>query len=218
MKRLARISAVVFCLVQTFSLPAFAGQEGSASGGFKFSVGGVEHKIEFNAKGENNGTAKGKMKYNGPAETADQDVDGTGDANRGGPVADLSMTAEFDCLQVSGNRAVMTGVITGASNFELIGQRALLAVEDNGEGSNAAPDRVTWGMYVLTRRTWVPSDSELKDDFGASLSWIATDAEREDDKGIPSRKSEDINCRTFPLGSYDYVDLERGSGNIQVRP
>jgi len=219
MKSMARVSVVAFSLVLACSLPAVAGNEGSASGGLRFSAGGLTNKIEFNVKSDKDGNAKGKMSYSGPAEIPDQDVDGTGEANRGGPLADLSMTADFDCLLVSGNRAVMSGVITGASVWELIGQRALLAVEDNGEGSNApAPDRLTWGVYVLTRQTWVPVDAERKDDFGASLSWIATDAEREDDRGIPSRKSDDINCRSFPLEAYTFIDLEHGSGNIQVRP
>jgi hypothetical protein len=214
-----RVSAVALSLGLVISLPAVAGNEGSASGGFSFSAGGPTNKIELNVKIDKDGRTKGQMSYSGPVDVPDQDVDGTGDAIPGGSLPDFSMNAEFDCLVVSGNRAVMSGVVTDASVKQYIGRRALLAVEDNGEGINApAPDRLTWGLYELARQTWVPVDAEVKDDFGASLSWIATDAEREDDKGVPSRRSDDINCRSFPLETYTFIDLEHGSGNIQVRP
>ena len=191
----------------------------SANGSFQFSADGLAKRVEFNARTHEDGTTTGQMTFSGPAEVPDQDVDGEGGPPAGGQLADVFTKVEFDCLVVGGNRAVMSGVVSESTVGEHIGRRALLAVEDNGEGVGAAaPDRLTWGVYRSTERGWVPVDAERPDDNGALLEWLATDAEREDDAGVPSRRSEVVGCRSFPLSSYSFVDVKHGDGNIQVRP
>jgi hypothetical protein len=48
------------------------------------------------------------------------------------------------CVATALNRAVLSGVITSSSEPSLLGQRSLLAVEDNGQGNNGPPDRYAW--------------------------------------------------------------------------
>ena len=66
----------------------------------------------------------------------------TGDLTYSDPTTTLSVA--FDCVVVSGNRAAMSGTIVDSSDPMLIGQQALLAVEDNGHGNNAPPDAYVW--------------------------------------------------------------------------
>ena len=192
----------------------------SASGSFQFSVAGLVQTVEFDVRTDKGGDTSGRLTFSGAAEIPDQDVDGGGGAGGpSGPVSDVYYTAQFDCLEVRGGRAVMSGVVTGSTLPSYIGQQVLLVVEDNGEGVKAAaPDRLTWGVYAQHSRTWTPSDAELEVDPGVGLTWTATDAERDDDAGVPSRRSEQVTCKSFPLSSYSLEDVAHGGGNIQVRP
>lgn len=171
----------------------------SANGEFQFSLlDGELRYIQFDVRTQKNGETKGQMTFNEPG---------------------VFVTAEFDCLQIKGNGAVMSGVITDSNALDAIGARILLVVEDNGEGVNApSPDKLTWGVYTQTAQNWIPSDSELEDDPGVGLTWLATDAERPDDAGIPSNQSKVVGCQSFPLSSYTLVDVPHGYGNIQVKP
>jgi hypothetical protein len=65
----------------------------------------------------------------------------------------LSLRVAIDCLKVNGNRAVLAGLVKESNVGAYIGRRMLLAVEDGGEGHNAAPDRYTWGQYRSTAAT-----------------------------------------------------------------
>ena len=51
----------------------------------------------------------------------------------------------IDCLEVSGNLAHMSGVVTHTSDPTVFipGEYVHFAVEDNGEGAAASPDRIT---------------------------------------------------------------------------
>lgn len=212
MKLFHFVAIAVFVALCTFTPPAAtAGNSGpSANGDFEFILGdGVTRTVEFNARALNNGKTHGEMTFTDPV--------GTGDENEvSGPFV---VKATFDCLTVQGNKAVMSGAISSATNPDLVGHRVLLVVEDSGEGVNVTePDKLTWGVYELTNRTWVPSDAEVPGDTGFLLDWIATDAEREDDPGIPARKDETIGCQTFSLSSYAFTNVNHGQGNIQVRP
>jgi len=142
-----------------------------------------------------------------------------GDADSNDVATGAVVTANFDCLRIDGNRAVMGGAVTQSSLASLIGQRVLLVVEDNGEGVNVlSPDRLTWGIYDSTKPNWIPVDAERPDDIGATLKWIAKDAERDDDAGIPSQMDTTVGCTSFPLSSYSFVNIPHGSGNLQVKP
>jgi hypothetical protein len=52
---------------------------------------------------------------------------------------------DIDCLAVSGNVAVVSGVVSH-TDTPWVGMGGWLAMEDNGEGKNADPDRIT-GFY-----------------------------------------------------------------------
>jgi hypothetical protein len=216
------ICAAILLLVSlSIALPTliFAGADGpSATGSFQFTVDEGQPKfLDFNAREQNNGHTVGQMTFTDPNATVVVDPDASPSAN--GPTTGASIRATFDCLKISGNRAVMSGIIVESNVLTAIGLRVLLVVEDNGEGINApAADRLTWGVYQNPATGWIPKDSERDDDNGASLSWLATDAERSDDVGIPSNPSRIVGCQSFPLSSYSFVDIAHGGGNVQVQP
>jgi hypothetical protein len=214
------ICASIFLFVLlSIALPSLslAGADGpSASGSFQFTVDEGQPKyLNFNARQQNNGRTVGEMTFTDPSATPVIDPD-TPSAN--GPTTGASVRATFDCLKIDGHRAVMSGQIVESNVLSAIGLRVLLVVEDNGEGVNAANDRLTWGVYQNPATGWTPKDAERDDDIGASLSWLATDAERSDDVGIPSNQNKIIGCQSFPLSSYSFVDIAHGGGNVQVQP
>jgi hypothetical protein len=217
-----KLALCLFLLLLCSAAPAPTSAEKggpSASGSFRFSVAGLVQTVDFNVRTDKGGDSSGQLTYSGAAEIPDQDVDGEGGPASGAVVADVHYTARFDCLEVSGNRAVMSGFVTGSTLPAYIGRRVLLVVEDNGEGVKVgAPDRLTWGVYGQRDRSWTPSDAELREDPGVGLTWTATDAEREDDAGVPSHRGEEVTCKSFPLSSYSLTDVAHGDGNIQVRP
>lgn len=217
-KAALRLSSLLLCLAAAAPTGAEVGGP-SSSGSFRFSVAGLAQTVDFNVRTDKGGDSSGQLTFSGAAEIPDQDVDGEGGPASGTVVADVFYTARFDCLEVSGNRAVMSGFVTGSTISSYIGQRVLLVVEDNGEGVNQpSPDRLTWGVYGQRARSWAPSDAELEEDPGVGLIWTATDAERPDDVGVPSHRSEQVTCKSFPVSSYSLDEVAHGDGNIQVRP
>jgi hypothetical protein len=217
MKRIIFASVMTLVLV-TLTLPAltFAGNDGpSATGNFQFSlVDGQPRYLEFNAREQNKGQVVGDMTFSDPSVIPVGDPD----ASEGPGTAGALVRAKFDCLKITGNRAVMGGVIFESNILSAVGLRVLLVVEDNGEGINALTDKLTWGIYPSQANGWVPKDAELENDNGASLSWIAKDFERPDDVGIPSNQSKTVGCESFSLAAYSFVDVAHGGGNIQVQP
>jgi hypothetical protein len=193
-----------------------AGPSGpSANGDFQFTLNdGSVRYIQFDVRTNKNDQTKGQMTFNDPgANVSDDEGSATGSPQG------LFVTAEFDCLQIRGKAAVMSGVITQSNVVNAIGERVLLVVEDNGEGINAPSlDKLTWGVYRSSARSWIPSDGEWQNDPGVGLTWLATDSERTDDAGIPSHPSTTIGCQSFPISSYALVDVQHGFGNIQVQP
>jgi hypothetical protein len=142
-----------------------------------------------------------------------QDVDGTGVPRE--TISGFYLKADFDGLIVNKNQAVMSGTVRDSSIRELIGQRVLLTVEDNGDNTRL-PDKLTWGVYNQVVRNWTPSDAEWKEDPGVGLRWLATDAEVKDDKGYMMPRSEAIDANSFPVSSYAFVDMQSGAGDIRV--
>jgi len=217
MKRII-FAAVAVLAVVTLILPSltFAGNDGpSASGNFQFSLeDGQPRYLEFNAREQNKGTIVGEMTFSDPSVVPVGDPD-TSDGS-GSPGA--LVKAKFDCLKITGNRAVMGGVISESNILAAVGLRVLLVVEDNGEGFNALNDKLTWGIYLPQTTGWTPKDGEREDDNGASLSWIAKDFERPDDVGIPSNQSKTVRCESFSAAAYSFVDIIHGGGNVQVQP
>lgn len=218
MKSIAGASLAALLLV-SLALPGLtlASEDGpSASGTFQFTLeDGQIRNLEFHARNQNNGRTVGEMTFSDQAAVPVPDPDNPTAINTPGTV----ITAKFDCLQITGNRAVMSGAISESNVAAAIGLRVLLVVEDNGEGVNIpSPDKLTWGVYQSATQNWIPKDAERDDDNGATLTWIAKDAERPDDVGVPSNQSKVIGCQSFPLSSYSFVDVKHGGGNIQVQP
>ncbi|MGH3082814.1 MAG: hypothetical protein ACRDNP_01925 [Gaiellaceae bacterium] len=60
----------------------------------------------------------------------------TGQAENHNRATGATAHVEIDCLNVVGNVAIISGETRG-------GRTAVFAVEDNGEGANASPDRIT---------------------------------------------------------------------------
>jgi hypothetical protein len=198
--------------------PLFAQNSGpSASGGFHFSAGEHPLNIEFHARTDKNGATDGKIRLSGTVDMPDQDVDGEG-LFSSASLTNVSLEISVDCLAISRNTAAMSGEITDSNIPALVGNRGLLAVVDNGEGAKGTPDQFMWGVYGTPDLTWVASDAELELDPGVGLTWIATDFEREDDLGVPSHQSTAVDCHSFSGDDYTFVDLGKGSGNIQVKP
>lgn len=209
--------AILGSFLLAFSVTAQ--NNGQASNGdFQFDLAGASGSIQYDARGQGSGV-HGQMTFAGATELSNEDVDGNG--NGGSSVSNMAMTVSFDCLKVQGNRAAMSGVVTSSSVPEYIGTRALLAVEDNGEGKHASSlDRFTWGVYRNPANTWVPSDAEVPGDNGAMFTWYATDAERFDDVGRPSSQNQNgtVDCKSFGFDSYAFEALPLGAGQIQVKP
>jgi hypothetical protein len=200
--------------VVALAAPGFA--QSISTGAIHLTVDGAGRlDIEFNVRGRGDG-AEGQMVFSGAMEIHESEDLPPG-TSRG--VENLQFLVDFDCLTVAGNRAAMSGLVRGSSRQNYVGQRVILAVEDGGEGSRAEPDRFTWGVYGLQAITWLPTDAELDFDNGWKFTWIATDAERPDDRGVANKRTSDVDCRSFPLADYTFVDIPlQGSGNVQVRP
>ena len=214
-----RISLGGLCasLLVTFAVAAQNG--GTASNGdFQFALTGATGAIQYDARLHGT-SAQGQMTFNGAIEISNEDVDGTGNVTPPS-VSNVSLTVSFDCLRVNGNRAAMSGTVSSSNVPEYLGLRALLAVQDNGEGNKApAPDRFTWGVYRSNAIAWLPSDAEDPADTGATLTWLASDAERLDDVPVVmNQPGGGIDCKSFPFDSYAFEDLPHGAGNIQVKP
>jgi hypothetical protein len=216
--RTLRITSLLALLLLLFALPQTAGARVSqaAAGNYQFTLQGDRYLkyVEFDARTLADGSATGSIFFTDESVITTQDVDGTGEPE--GRVAGYNLRAEVDGLIVNGNQAVVSAIIRTSSVAEMVGQRVLLTVEDNGDNPRE-PDKLTWGVYKPTDRRWVASDAEWRDDPGVGLTWTATDAERHDDAGVPMPGSEQIDARTFPVASYNFIDADDGAGDIRVQ-
>jgi hypothetical protein len=189
----------------------------SASGNWQFTFTDSFVKTSnFDAATQATGGAAGTIFLSDEQPIYYQDVDGTGEPRD--KYNGFSLKADVDGLVVVKNRAVMSATVRDATIPSLIGQRLLLTAEDNGDNTRIL-DGLTWGTYKFVERTWTPSDAELKEDPGVGLSWWATDYERKDDRGYQMPiKDQPANTNTFPVATYDNVDVQRTSGDIVVKP
>jgi hypothetical protein len=159
-KKMIGISAAVILMsiAAGFAPAAGAGAEGptivqsaTGSGHFQFtSDTGVTdlRTFSFEVRKLSDGTASGNAQVNNRA---------TGQ----------TLNIHIDCLNVLGNIAVVSGIAwsaTGPGNTN--GDGAIFVVEDNGQGANAAPDRVT---YAYTGSGLVCTDVNSPDDIDNSL-------------------------------------------------
>ncbi|HYC90433.1 MAG TPA: hypothetical protein VEO54_14545 [Thermoanaerobaculia bacterium] len=188
----------------------------SASGDFTFALPGASGAIQFNAKTSGN-APKGHISFTATQQVSNDAVDDSGGPGTSSQTATIGVTV--DCLKVTGNRAAMSGVVTSSSVPGYVGLRAILAVEDGGEGSKAPRDGFTWGVYGNNAATWTPSDAEVPGDNGAMFSWLATDFEVPGDAGIQvgANAPTGVTCQSFGLAAYTLDEVAHGAGNIQVR-
>lgn len=213
MKRIIGASVMALLLV-CLAVPGlvFADIEGStAAGSFKFALEDGEIRfVEFKAEETAEGQAVGEMTLSDPVAIPVENPD---ESEKPGSPGVL-VRAKFDCMNTVKNQAIIGGEIFESNVPGTIGLRVLLVVEDNGvEGEK---DRVSWGIYQLPGK-WVPTDAELEDDKGASLTWWATDFERKDDVGIPMPPNKLVQCKTFPLAGIDFPEIKYAGGDMQVQ-
>jgi hypothetical protein len=100
-----------------------------ATGGGTTEEDGEKSTFVFNAIQNKNGTVNGHLVY-----TTRYD--------------NIRTKMDIDCLNIVGNNAIMSGVITEVKGdnipaFIFVGQRAEFQVEDNGEGGDDAPDLIS---------------------------------------------------------------------------
>ncbi len=125
----------------------------------------------------------------------------------------IDLKADVDSINVSGNRAALSGVITKSSVPRYVGLRIIITVEDNDE-AGAEPDKITWGFYQRVNSRLV-SDFE-NPDAGAYLvgeKFLASDFENPDAGAFPVGDSE-FDGHSFPLSSYTLTNID--GGNVQV--
>jgi hypothetical protein len=216
MKSIVCLSA---CALSLLALATIAHSGGPASNGdFQFDLEGTAGAIQFDARTHGD-TSHGHVQIMLDVDVLNADGD---DGGTGGTPVTVTMAAEFDCLAIEGNRAVMSGRVVSSTAEGYLDRQAVLVVEDNGEGRKApAPDMFTWGVYPTTAISWIPSDAELETDPGVGMVWHATDAERGDDVGIPvsfSSPTPPVDCKSFPLSAYSLAEIRHGGGNVQVKP
>jgi len=214
--RLVLLSAAVFFFVSFEPASAtISDTEGpSVEGNFEIvsTVGPTRH-IEFHATQSLDGRLNGATTFRDDPVASQQLLDG-GDA-----VQSFFFTADFDCLAINKNRAVMGGEIKESSSQQYVGRRVLVVAIDNGGTIDPSKtDRLTWGVYHADQKTWLQSDSERSPDEMSPLSWIATDSERLDDGGVPSNKESIIGCQSFPLSAFSFISPKEGHGSVRVKP
>lgn len=192
-------------------------EQPSAVGHYQISIRNEPSTtIDFDVRAERDGTTVGEMAFLRNPKTPDSTA--TGEAALLETKTGFFFKANFDCLVIDGNKAVISGKVTESSSERYLDRRVLLVVQDNGHGSKpGARDKLTWGLYKA------PVDNPLATDFERpneqeSGAWVASDLERPDDTGLISQKNQQIGCHSFPLSSFSFFNAIQGHGNIQVRP
>jgi hypothetical protein len=211
------ITALLSGLVLPVSISAESSGP-SATGKFEILTDdGPTRSIEFSARSDAYGKTVGEVIFRDSEPQASINPETATETQA--PTL-FFLKAEFDCLTVKDNRAVMVGSVTESSVAHYVGRRFLLAALDNDDDAKAAvADRLTWGLYRPSQRAWVAMDSErsVDEDTGPG-AWLATDVERPDDPGVSSQKVETIGCQTFPVSSFSFIDSKHGRGTVHVRP
>jgi hypothetical protein len=187
----------------------------SVSGQFEiFLEKGVKRHIEFRAVKYPDGAVSGETNFrdDGPASDAPTETDADG------ALKNFFLRAEFDCLVIEGNKAVLSGAVSQSSSEKYVGRRVLLVAQHNG-GPEGSPtrDKLTWGIYRIPRTDWLVTDAERPEDLGGQ-TWIASDAERPGDEGVPSYRDNTIGCQSFPISSFSFINASQGKGSVQIKP
>ena len=202
MKRAASLSVLVLLV----ALPLVA--QTVAQGSFNFKGTEGLQIVEFDAVGDER-SAQGFFTLTGPTLVSDGELDQE-DPKQTVLVRDFAMKVEVDCLNAVGTRVTIGGMIRDSNVQSMIGRIATLTVEDNELDPKDPTDRFSFGSYWERDITWFPTDAEVKDDAGWAMSWWATDEERRDDVGYPISRTRQVDCRTFPVATYDLAPIDEG--------
>jgi len=202
MKRAASLAVLLFLVV----VPLVA--QSSAQGSFSFKGTEGLQTIAFDALSDGR-SASGSFTLAGPTLVSD------GDLNEEDPkqtvlVKDFTMKVTVDCVSALGTRMTMGGIVSDSNVRSMIGRVAILTVEDNDLNEKDPTDRFTFGSYWDKDISWFPTDAEVKDDAGWSMSWWATDAELKDDVGYMISRTRQVNCRSFPVATYELDPISEG--------
>ncbi len=125
MKTLIALLSTIALLAATPILAQENGIVHSATGGGNIRVGDALRTFGFSTVQRSDGSATGQMQIQ---------------ARQFGNTIHI----EVNCLNVIGNVALISGTITQHTDPAEVGATAGLAVEDNGEGTNAPADRTTF--------------------------------------------------------------------------
>lgn len=208
----------VALLLSFLVVPAsFAASDDASSitGGGTFIVGdNLKGHFSFNAITHRDGSVTGHLTLRDPEVVPDQDVDRNGEQDSEALSDGVELTVDLDSVAVHGKRAALSGVITNATKQRYLGLRMIVTVEDNGEGDNAEPDKITWGLYQrVTPRLVADAENPDAGEFPVGMQILATDAERPEEGSFLVGES-DLNSHSFPLSSYSLNNID--GGNIQV--
>jgi len=177
--------------ITLFTLPllelasAAYGKNAQANGTFDFGLGNATGAIVFDANLSDVGGVDGHMSFTSTFDAGDPEGEGSTESTT------ASFEADFDCLRVEENRAVMSGTITSSTRPDYIGQQVILAVVDKVDDLLPPQDAFSWGVYqekyvnlTATDYDFCPEEdpeSEFNppcnEDTGASLIWTTADAE-----------------------------------------
>ena len=135
---LVLLAALAIAAVASASPARAEGGGPVAEGGGTVAEGGEKSTVAFSAVRHPDGTVTGHLVYRYRA-------------------GDASFRLDVDCLDVAGNRAVLGGRVAAVSGdvppFITEGLEAVVQVEDNGEGADAPPDRVSDLLVLVFDRT-----------------------------------------------------------------
>jgi hypothetical protein len=121
MKKRVFVPAIVVAAAVLLVPAAFA-VLASASGAGHIRFGSSHEHIAFSAVKADDGTVSGE------ARVADMTASGQ-----------VTMQIEINCLNVIGNVAIVSGIVTRSNREELVGLEGVFEVVDNGQG-NDPPD------------------------------------------------------------------------------
>lgn len=110
-------AALVFAAVTSAAVIA------SASGSGHITFGSSQEHNSFNATRADDGSVTGH------AQVIDRTASGL-----------VRLQVDINCLNVIGNVATLSGIVTSSNEEGLVGMEALWQVVDNGEGAGAPPD------------------------------------------------------------------------------
>jgi hypothetical protein len=143
-----RNGGLAFAVIAAFVLAAaHADALPNASGHLTHSTdAGSEQAVTFAAASDPQGGVSGEVDFDDRNDVPEQDVDGSGDPDLQTRSGARDVHARIDCLKVSGNVAVLGGIVVSAATPRYVNKRILLVAQDNGDQRDT-PDRFTWGIY-----------------------------------------------------------------------